>query len=160
MKKDGEIKSNLDELNRYLQKLSKLDTECAAYVVERLVYSILADLKLNSPVKLGNLRDSWDAEKLSQSKWRIFNNADYAIYVEYGVKHPLSSDPQKRANSLRYLFATGILQSNDGIVVSTYEPKSGSVGFTRRTLEMWRGKAPRLVKQWVSEWIELKRRET
>jgi len=83
--RDTHIRSNVDELNKYLLSLLKLDPECAKFVIRDLAQAILADLKLNSPVVTGNLRGNWNLEEISNGMaYHIFNNTEYIFYVEYG----------------------------------------------------------------------------
>ncbi|MBO0836056.1 MAG: HK97 gp10 family phage protein [Actinobacteria bacterium] len=35
----------------------------------------------------GELRDAWKAEPVSPLVWRVFNDTEYAWYVEYGSVH-------------------------------------------------------------------------
>jgi len=66
--RDAHIRSNVDELNRYLQTLSaKMDPECAKVVIRDMAYAILADLKLNSPVVTGNLRGNWNLTEIANA---------------------------------------------------------------------------------------------
>lgn len=154
------IRSNIDSLNRYLQKLADIKKECLIFVIRNLVFTIWGDLKLNSPVITGNLRGHWGIPiQLHETAWRIYNDADYILEVEYGVSHPLSADPEKRKASLRYLFWKGILKEEDGVIVYCYEP-TGSAGFVRRTIEDWQQKAPDFIKTQIEIWIEKQRRQT
>ena len=84
--RDAHIRSNVDELNRYLQTLAaKMDPECAKVVVRDMAYAILADLKLNSPVVTGNLRGNWNLTEIANAMaYHIFNNTEYIFHVEYG----------------------------------------------------------------------------
>jgi len=84
--RDAHIRSNVDELNRYLQILAaKMDPECAKFVVRDLALAILADLKLNSPVVTGNLRGNWNLEEIANAMaYHIYNNTEYIFDVEYG----------------------------------------------------------------------------
>jgi hypothetical protein len=83
--RDTHIRSNVDELNKYLLSLLKLDPECAKFVIRDLAQAILADLKLNSPVVTGNLRGNWNLTEIANAMaYHIFNNTEYIFYVEYG----------------------------------------------------------------------------
>jgi len=84
--RDAYIRSNVDELNRYLQTLAvKMDPECAKFVIRDLALAILADLKLNSPVVTGNLRGNWNLEEIANAMaYHIYNNTEYIFHVEYG----------------------------------------------------------------------------
>jgi hypothetical protein len=157
---ESTVTSNIDKVNRYLQTLQQLPTACAKFVMQDLVLAMIADLKLASPVDTGNLRGNWWYSDIGDGlKYRIYNQTEYIIDVEYGVTgHPLSDDPEKRKASLRYLFATGILEEHDGIIIYHHQPKSKSAGFIRRTLEEWREKAPEFIRSRIQEWIDRERR--
>lgn len=166
--KDGYIRSNLDEVNKHIAKIYTKFPEAANYIAMRVANDLHNRLVLNSPVQTGNLRGNWGwdsyaeghspqpPKQIKPALYRIQNPTEYIIDVEYGVKsHSLSEDPEKRKASLRFLFATGILEEQDGIIVSTYTPKgSASTGFIRRTLEVWKPQAIQNIKKYLLDWTK------
>jgi len=155
MNREIEIQSNVAEFNAKLQRLKKLDVTIADYALTKIVMGLMADLIKATPVDIsGTLRRGWDYHKIGKLLWQISNETKYLIFVEYGVHgHPLSSNPEKRKRSLRYMFATGILISQNGAVIYNYKPKKQSVGFIRNTLQEWQRKAPALLRRYVKEWV-------
>ena len=138
-----QIDSNVDELNKILRRMSALEPALAKKIIKTIAFGIYRDIVEKTPVDTGTARRGWKIDPFNQGfGYKIYNPVEYIIYLEYGVKgHPLSSNPQKRKNSLRYLFATGILVGDtDGIRVHYfYEAKNKkSEGFIRNTINEWR----------------------
>lgn len=151
-----EIQSNVDELNKILKRLKALAPEVVKQVIRKIAFGVYRDVIARTPIDTGTARRNWSISPLNDGyTYKISNPVGYIIYLEYGIKgHPLSSDPAKRKNSLRYLFATGILQENDGVIVYTYTPKgTNSEGFIRNTLQEWAQKAPQIIKQEITNWL-------
>jgi len=154
-----EIRSNIDEFNKRLQKLRKLTPQAANYVVKKIAFGLFHDLIKRSPRQTGRLQHGWDIRKIDEYTYRIFNPTHYIIYVEFGVKgHPLSQDKEKRKRSLRYLFAKGILKSvkvdkGKYTIEYYYTPKVQKVAFIRNTIREWAQKTPKLVRDYLREFI-------
>ena len=154
MSREIEIQSNIAEFNAKLARLKKIDVTAADYALTKIVMGLVADLMKATPIDTGTLRKGWSYKKIGKLLWQISNATEYLIFVEYGVHgHPLSSNPEKRKRSLRYMFATGILISQNGAVIYYYKPKKQSVGFIRNTLQEWQRKAPALLRRYVKEWV-------
>jgi len=164
MKKYGdprylEIKSNVDEFSKKLQKLQRLTPEAANYILTKIAYGLFNDIVKRTPIQTGRLRHGWQIKKLNNYVYEISNPTEYLIYVEFGVKgHPLSDNPEKRKNSLRYLFANGILESvKTGVgeyqIIYHYTPKKQKVGFIRNTIQEWSKKTPKLIRDYLKEFI-------
>ena len=68
--------------------LSDLDKFMLNFVDQK-GQEIIAKTKLRTPVDTGALRNAWQADKAKKSGTdyyvQIFNNQDYASYVEYGT---------------------------------------------------------------------------
>lgn len=78
--------SELQALERDLEKGSAKITELAELVVKKSASDIEADAKINAPVDTGNLKNSIgsDIDGLSAE---IGPTAEYAGYVEYGTSN-------------------------------------------------------------------------
>jgi len=151
-----EIQSNVDELNKILRRLSALAPSVVKQIIKKIAFGVFRDIVARTPIDTGRARRSWSIAPLNNGfTYKISNPTGYIIYLEYGIQgHPLSSDPEKRKNSLKYLFATGILQDNDGVIVYTYTPKgTNSEGFIRNTLQEWVLKAPPIIKEELTKWL-------
>jgi len=159
--KDGlvEIQSNVDVINRKLKKLAQYAPDAAKYILRQIAFGIYRDLIMRTPVHTGTARSRWTIRATNNGfTYEIGNPTHYLIYLEYGVTG-LSKDPEKRKRSLRYLFATGILRREDGIIVYTYkkDPRY-EPGFIRKTLQEWALKAPQMVRKYLKEWILMQMR--
>lgn len=164
MKKYGdsrymEIQSNVDEFNKRLKKLQKLSPEAANYVLNKIAFGLFYDIVQRTPIQTGRLRHGWEIKKVNNYLYQISNPTEYLIYVEFGVRgHPLSDVPEKRKRSLRYLFAKGILESvkvgaGEYQIIYHYTPKKQSAGFIRNTIKEWIDKTPKLVRDYLREFI-------
>lgn len=58
----------------------------AAVAVKKAAYDTETLAKGYAPVDTGYLRNSIMAEQVSDLTWRVYANADYAIYVEVGSR--------------------------------------------------------------------------
>jgi hypothetical protein len=154
-----EIKSNAEEFGRRLRKLARLSPEAASYIFNKIAFGFFRDLVERTPVDTGRLRHGWEIKKVNDFFYQISNPTEYILFVEFGVKgHPLSDDPIKRKKSLRYLFAKGILESvkveaGGFQIIYHYTPKEQKTGFIRNTIKEWTEKAPKLIRQYLKEFI-------
>lgn len=157
-----EIQSNVDELNKILRRMSGLMPDLAKTIIKKIAFGVYGDIVRRTPIDKGNARRYWNIKPINNGYayrigWANPDGVQYILYIEYGIAyqgHPLSDDKEKRKKQLRYLFATGILQENDGILVYTYTPVSyRAEGFIRNTLQEWTLKAPQMIKQWITDWL-------
>lgn len=160
--KEAQLKNNIKEFNKKLKMLEKESEDAAAYILKKICFEILGVLMRYSPVDTGKLRLGWELKQIDKLHWRFINETKYLMYIEYGIAyegHPLSRDPQKRANSLRYLFWKGIFKENDGIIIYTYKPVppyKRREGFIRKTIQEYAKKVPARIKHYMLEYIEEK----
>jgi hypothetical protein len=79
------IQGNIDEINRYFNKLLDYNKQCAEAVVRDLAVAIHSDLKTRSPVVTGNLKGNWNLEEIAgEIAYKIYNNTEYIWDVEFG----------------------------------------------------------------------------
>lgn len=67
-----------DAVNQFSKKLDGLHTEIAE--------EFLKQVMINTPVKTGNLQQSWRINTANRSELHIVNDASYAVYVELGTE--------------------------------------------------------------------------
>ncbi|APT75057.1 hypothetical protein LN42_00585 [Marinitoga sp. 1137] len=150
MSKEVEIQHNLDKLNKALKRLEAISPDVAKKIIKKIAFGIFRDLVKKTPIDTGTARRKWDINPVDNGYgYRISNDTEYLIYLEYGIKgHPLSENPEKRRNSLKYLFASGILQKEDNMVLYFYTPKKTKTeGFIRDTLQEWSQKAKSIIRE-------------
>lgn len=58
---------------------------------KKITAQILRDVKNNTPIKTGALKRSWRIKRKGPNETLIYNNRNYAIYVEYGHRIKKSS---------------------------------------------------------------------
>ena len=153
---DVEIQHNVDELNKALKRIAKLHPNLAKNIINRIAWGVYGDLVEKTPIDTGTARHHWKIQALADGlTYEISNNVGYILYLEYGVKgHPLSTELEKRMNSLKYMFATGILVSDGmGGVIYTYTPKEQHPGFIRETLREWQTKGLTVIKNEITQFL-------
>lgn len=88
MRRSIEVNSNLEEVSKQIKKFTKNNEEKQDVVVFRLANNLMNNLVLNSPVDTGNLRSNWDRIRIQKAHWRIYNNTDYIVEVNYSHHSP------------------------------------------------------------------------
>lgn len=68
-----------------LPKIAAAARSTAAKAVAKAAFDCEALSKFNAPVDTGFLRNSIAAEQQGQLVWRVYANAEYALYVEVGT---------------------------------------------------------------------------
>ena len=152
-----EIQHNVDEFNRRINRLRKLSPDAVRYILRKIAFGIYRDLVIRTPVDTGTLRSRWFIRPDNQGfRYMIGNQTEYLLYVEYGIAYRprrIPDDSDKRKRVLRYLFAKGILQERDGVIVYYYERRPNKSGWIRKTLQEWTSKAPQILRKYLKEWI-------
>ena len=74
---------------------------------DREIYLLLQNTYLqffqdNTPVKTGEMKRSWEIEKVNDKTWKIFNSAEHAVFREFGTgihgpKHQYITPVNKKA---------------------------------------------------------------
>ena len=70
-------------------RLPKLAAAAPALVekaVAKTAFDTEAPAKFNAPVDTGNLRNSIGAASVRPATWRVYANAEYALFVEVGTR--------------------------------------------------------------------------
>lgn len=86
--------SQLKKLQKDLQQIQRIDLEeFSTRSVYELAARLLRKVKKRTPVKTGNLRNSWSIGKVHRySNYyviEVFNQVEYASYVEYGHRQQI-----------------------------------------------------------------------
>lgn len=67
-----------------LPKIAAAVRPSVSAALAKTAYDTEALAKFNAPVDTGNLKNSIMAEQERADTWRVYANADYAVYVELG----------------------------------------------------------------------------
>lgn len=73
-----------DELNAKLERMAKEGTQKQNQFVEQEAEILVGNVKENTPVQSGHLRNNWKRTRAVQGKVTAYNNVEYAAHVEYG----------------------------------------------------------------------------
>jgi hypothetical protein len=82
------MKSNIDDINKNLEKLVKKVPEKADAIVAKYSVVLHGYLVARSPVDTGNLQANWQNQKIDTAKRIVSNNTEYIIDTEYSTKSP------------------------------------------------------------------------
>lgn len=75
---------SFDELNRKLGEAVKRLPEVSNQFLDMEAELLNGRVKRLTPVRTGHLRRSWKQTKAAKAKVTVYNNVEYAGYVEYG----------------------------------------------------------------------------
>lgn len=73
-----------DELNEKLERIAKEGAQKQNQFVEQEAEILVGNVKENTPVQSGHLRNNWKRTRAVQGKVTVYNNVEYAAHVEYG----------------------------------------------------------------------------
>ncbi len=73
-----------DELNEKLERMAKEGAHKRNQFVAQEAEILIGNVKDNTPVKSGHLREGWKRTRAVQGKVTVYNNTEYASHVEYG----------------------------------------------------------------------------
>lgn len=108
----------LDEFLTELNKLKTKTPEVAEHFLTRKANELLGQVKRNTPVDSGSLRNAWLREKKGKFKQIIYNNTTYAPYIEDGhriIRNKRILGVVKGRFMLRRAFTTLIPKWNDDL---------------------------------------------
>jgi len=91
------IESNFKEWMKHLDDKYDDAMEMIEHGLAGEVQRIINDVKANTPVNTGMLRNSIRQEKVGQTMWYVGSHVSYAAAVEYGTKPHMPP-----SNALRY----------------------------------------------------------
>lgn len=84
-----------DELRDILERAK----ETAIIATQLTAQEFLGDVKEETPVKKGNLQNSWVVEPLDPLNYRFYNNAEYALSVHDGSRpHKIEAKNKEALN--------------------------------------------------------------
>lgn len=76
-----------NEFERRLRQLAEESPEVIDRQVARWQMMVLADTKLGTPVKSGNLKRKWTTSTVQNGSGEVGTNVEYAPHVEKGFTH-------------------------------------------------------------------------
>lgn len=82
------ITSNLNAVNKRLEKVYKQSPKIADKLVAEIAIKVMAELKDITPIDTGNLVSNWVQQKVRQALREISNNTEYAPYIFYSARSP------------------------------------------------------------------------
>ncbi len=91
------IESNFNEWMRHLDRKYEDAMSMIEHGMAGEVQRIVNDVKANTPVNTGTLRNSIRQERAGKTTWHIGSHLSYAAAVEYGTKPHMPP-----SNALRY----------------------------------------------------------
>lgn len=77
--------TGVEELMRKLEALGRNSERILERGMEKGCKRLQAEIKVNTPVDTGDLRNSISVEKVGRLKFEVGTNKEYAVPVEYGT---------------------------------------------------------------------------
>ena len=79
----GGIKMNASGIFNHLNNIPKnLNT-----IIAGIAAGVTNECISNSPVDTGYLRSQWNLSKEAENLWRVANNTEYIMYLEFGTRY-------------------------------------------------------------------------
>ncbi|MFW5436248.1 HK97 gp10 family phage protein [Paenibacillus apiarius] len=97
------------EYAKQMKRMTELVEEETPTFVAQMGSRALAKTKKRTPVDLGLLRSGWRLSKVERAgnKWKVtlFNNTEYALYIEYGHRLVIGGKTKGRVKG-RFMMTT------------------------------------------------------